>query len=197
MALQPNYSNLDRLLHRVAFATPAVQLTAADVERKMFSSSYAEVRGDRPIFITSLPRAGTTLMLEALHRFPSLASHLYRDMPFVMAPVLWSQLTGAFRKPSERRERAHGDGMDVGYDSPEALEEILWRIFWPDKYTESGIALWAASDDKPEARDFFADLGCRPTDGTREVVSNRTMAPPTRPGLLARRVDPCIQQQLR
>jgi hypothetical protein len=24
-------------------------------------------------------------------------------------------------------ERAHKDGLQVGYDSPEAIEEILWR----------------------------------------------------------------------
>ena len=28
-------------------------------------------------------------------------------------------------------ERAHGDGMTIGYDSHEAFEEVLWRAFWP------------------------------------------------------------------
>jgi len=157
VAVELNYSALDRVLHRLAFAGPSVQLAAADMERTLFRSAYDRVLGTRPIFITSLPRAGTTLMLEVLHRFPSLASHIYRDMPFVLAPVIWSRLSASFRKPQELRERAHGDGVEVGYDSPEAFEEILWRAFWPEKYHETGIDLWTASDDRPEARAFFAE----------------------------------------
>jgi hypothetical protein len=155
VAVKLNYSLLDRLVHRIAFAVPAFQLTAADIEETFFSGAYEGVRSTKPIFVTSLPRAGTTLVLEALVKFPSLATHVYRDMPFVMAPILWSKVTGSFRKPQELHERAHGDGMQVGYDSPEAFEEILWRAFWPEKYSQNGIALWEASDGKAAARDFF------------------------------------------
>jgi hypothetical protein len=146
VAQQLNYSRFDRLLHRVAFAAPFVQLTAADIEKAMYGGSYAVARGTRPVFITSLPRAGTTLMLEVLSQFPSLASHVYRDMPFVMAPVLWSRLSAPFRQPATAQERAHGDGVQVSFDSPEAFEEILWRAFWPHKYTDSRIELWGPGD---------------------------------------------------
>ena len=88
MAIQLNYSAFDRLLHRLAFGGRFVQLAAADIESAVFGSSYQTVGGERPIFITSPPRAGTTLLLEALHRFPSVATHTYRDMPFVLAPLL-------------------------------------------------------------------------------------------------------------
>ena len=150
MAFQVNYSALDRFLHRIAFSAPSIQFTAADIEKKVFGAVYGAVEGTRPIFITSLPRAGTTLFLEVLHRFPSLAAHSYRDMPFVMAPVFWSRLSGAFRKRAGLSERAHGDAMQIGYDSPEAFEEILWRAFWPEKYSETGITLWEAADSKNE-----------------------------------------------
>lgn len=152
-----DYSLMDRLLHRIAFISPVVQLTAADIEKGIFSSVYEKFEAEKPIFITSLPRAGTTLMLEALHRFPSLATHTYRDMPFVMAPILWSRLSRTFRQDSESRERAHGDGMEFNYDSPEAFEEILWRTFWPEKYGDTGIALWHSDDIKGEALDFFKE----------------------------------------
>jgi hypothetical protein len=141
----------------MAFAAPFVQLTAADIEKMICGASYSTVRASRPIFITSLPRAGTTLMLEALNHFPSLASHLYRDMPFVLAPVLWSRLSGPFRQPSSLAERAHGDGLAIGFDSPEAFEEILWRTFWPRMYGRDGIALWTADDYNRDARGFFVD----------------------------------------
>lgn len=156
MASELNYSFLDRLIHRIAFAAPSVQLSAADAENVLFRAAFEGVAGGRPIFITSLPRAGTTLLLEALHLFPSLAAHLYRDMPFVMAPVLWSRLVGTFRKQANLRERAHGDGMQVSYDSPEAFEEVLWRAFWPEKYEANGIALWQLTDAREQASVFFA-----------------------------------------
>lgn len=152
-----NYGKLDRLLHRVAFSTPAVQLTAADMEKAAFGKIYNDIKADSPIFITSLPRAGTTLMLEVLHRFPVLATHTYRDMPFVMAPLLWDRLSNNFKKDAKPVERAHGDGMQVGYDSPEAFEEILWRTFYPEKYHENGIGLWSAEDKNEEARRFFIE----------------------------------------
>lgn len=154
-AIQMNYSALDRLLHRIAFVSPTTQITAADIEKKVFGGVFESVKAERPIFITSLPRAGTTILLEALCRFPSVATHIYRDMPFVMSPLLWSQLSRAFHKRSELRERAHGDGMQFGYDSPEAFEEILWRTFWPEKYHKDYIDLWGPEDDKKEASEFF------------------------------------------
>jgi hypothetical protein len=157
VAVELNYSRLDRVLHRLAFAGVGIQLTAADIERAMFGASYKAVRGAQPIFVTSLPRAGTTLMLEVLCRFPSLASHVYRDMPFVMAPMLWAHLSASFRKHDELRERAHGDGMLVGYDSPEAFEEILWRAFWPEKYHANSISLWRRNDQSTEAQEFFIE----------------------------------------
>ncbi len=151
------YSNLDRLVHRVAFMAPFVQLTAADLEKTLWGSSYADIRADRPIFVTSLPRAGTTLILEALNQFPSLAAQTYRDMPFVMAPLFWSRLSGPFRQRQELKERAHGDGVAVGFDSPEAFEEVIWRAFWPAKYSDTGIERWSAGDNRPDAREFLVD----------------------------------------
>lgn len=156
-AFHVNYSRLDRILHRVAFSSISIQHTAADIEKMAFGGFYRDVVADKPIFITSLPRAGTTLMLEVLHKFPSLATHTYRDMPFVMSPILWSRLSSGFKKDDELRGRAHGDGMQVGYDSPEAFEEILWRTFWPEKYSKTGIELWEARDFKEEAHVFFME----------------------------------------
>jgi hypothetical protein len=157
VAYELNYSPFDRLVHRLAFAAPFVQLTAADIEKTMYGGQYRAARAPRPIFVTSLPRAGTTVLLEALAEFPSLAAHLYRDMPFVMAPILWSRLSGPFRRPPELRERAHGDGVQVGFDSPEAFEEILWRAFWPGKYRPDRIQLWQAGDARGDARAFFLE----------------------------------------
>ena len=149
------YSGIDQMTHRLAFAGPGVQLTAADLEDRLFAKSIRETRTEPPIFITSLPRAGTTILLEALNVLPSVATHLYRDMPFVMAPMLWSRLSGMFRKSSQLTERAHGDGIFVGYDSPEAFEEIIWRAFWPEKFHDHAIDLWSRNDINAEAFTFL------------------------------------------
>ncbi len=150
-----DYSGLDRFLHRLAFSGSVVQKVVGDLDDSLFAKSGAQSSAARPIFITSLPRAGTTILLTALASLPQLASHTYRDMPFVMAPILWSKLSGRFQKGSAMRERAHGDGIEVGYDSPEAFEEILWRAFWPEKFSTTGIALWTEEDLNDEATVFF------------------------------------------
>lgn len=157
MPSQASYSPLDRLLHRIAFASPAIQLTAAEVETRLCAGDHRVVTGRRPIFITSLPRAGTTVLLQSLSTFPTLAAHTYRDMPFVMAPLLWSKLSASFRRQAELHERAHHDGMLVGYDTPEAFEEVLWKAFWPEKYGQDRIALWQGHDCKDAATAFFRE----------------------------------------
>jgi hypothetical protein len=53
------------------------------------------------------------------------------------------------------RERAHGDGMQIGYDSPEAFEEVLWKAFWPRKYLSDRISLWSQLDRDEEFEAFF------------------------------------------
>lgn len=161
-----NYSALDRLLHRVAFSLPQLQVTLAEIEDAMFAGAYRHVDAGRPIFITSLPRAGTTILLEALNRLPGLATHTYRNMPFVLSPILWGKLSRRFRKQTALRQRAHGDGLQIGLDSPEAFEEVIWRSLFPDKYTSSQIPLWKAHETSKEAAAFFVSQ-------MRKIVATR------------------------
>lgn len=150
-----HYSVLDRALHRLAFLSPNIQLSLESVEDSLYASNYRNVPDNPPVFITSLPRAGTTILLQALAGLPELASHKYRDMPFVMAPVLWSKISKAFRRAGEVTERAHGDGIKIDYDSPEAFEEVFWRLFWPEHYCHDKIRLWGVNDKIEEATEFF------------------------------------------
>jgi hypothetical protein len=152
---QSAYSGTDQITHKLAFSGPGIQLTAADIEDRLFANQIREIEDQPPIFITSLPRAGTTILLTALNDIPSTATHLYRDMPFVMAPLLWSRMSSMFVKQGELTERAHGDGIKIGYDSPEAFEEVIWRAFWSNKYHDESIELWHVEDEIPDARDFF------------------------------------------
>jgi hypothetical protein len=151
-----NYSRLDRALHKLAFSNLEIQKSLADIEDRMHAKRLEPIAIEKPVFITALPRAGTTLMLDVLARNPgTFATHTYRCMPFVLCPVLWDSISRGFRRADEKRERMHGDGMNVGYDSPEAFEEVLWRAFWPQKYHADRIELWSSGDRNAEFEDFL------------------------------------------
>jgi hypothetical protein len=149
-----DYSALDRSLHRVAFKIYGAQAALADLEDRLFAGQLAVCKTDRPVFITALPRAGTTLLLECCAKLPEFACHCYRDMPFVLLPCLWARFSATFQQAGERRERAHGDGMFIDFDSPEALEEVLWKTFWPQHYRSDRISPWQDEADG-EFRAFF------------------------------------------
>ena len=111
--------------------------------------------------MTSLARGGTTALLNALYDVPDIATHTYRDMPFVTAPLLWNRVTGGKQRAVERHQRAHGDGLEIDLDSPEAFEEVLWKIFWPRKYAKNSISLWDAAISNPSAEAFIGRQFCK------------------------------------
>ncbi len=140
-----SYSKLDKGLHKLAFNSKSLQGILADMERSMYAGQWQDIAIERPIFITSLPRAGTTIVLQALNRLSHLATHTYRDMPFILTPVIWQKLSRVFRRTSKLEERAHGDGLAINEDSPEAFEEVLWKKYFPGHYGQSGITCWQDS----------------------------------------------------
>lgn len=153
-ALRP-YGGLDRMLHRLAFAGIPAQLALADVEQRLYRRELSAEGSARPVFITALPRAGTTLLLELLSRLPEFAAHTYRQMPFVLCPLTWERLSRGFRRPGRAQERAHGDGIRIDYDSPEAFEEIVWKAHWPEKYRSDRIEPWSSAERNPAFEDFM------------------------------------------
>ena len=96
-----------------------------DVER---SSIRTNQRRDNHVFVVGLARSGTTALLNALYESTEFASLSYKDMPFVLAPNLWSKLSFN-KKDTDLVERAHGDGIKVSTESPEAFEEVFWMTF--------------------------------------------------------------------
>lgn len=144
---------------------------------------------ERPVFLTGVPRAGTTLLLELLGALPSFVSHTYRDLPFLFAPVLQDALTRRFRRSGAEFPRAHGDGMTVGFDRPEAFEEILWRAFWPERYRGERIGPWTADDaeERPEFGEFLT-RHLRKLAALRAPPPKRPAKPPPTGGGSRRRV---------
>jgi len=144
------YSPLDRLLHHVAFTSPKVQQALCALEDDLFASRLAAVHdGGREVFVTGLPRSGTTLLLEMLYATGEFATFTYRHMPFILAPLLWERLSRLSRRAAATRERAHGDGMDVSFDSPEAFEEVVWLSYLRERYVRPDRILPLAPDLDP------------------------------------------------
>lgn len=122
-----DYSTLDRILHRLVLGSPAIAEMLHDIERGLYLKDAPPDDG-RHVYVTGLARAGTTILMREIHRSGQFGSLTYADMPFVLAPNLWSRLARR-AGPGPRRERAHGDGIEVDFHSPEALEEVYWRVF--------------------------------------------------------------------
>ena len=165
-----DYSKADKALHYWAFRTPSLQLVLSDLETAFLSKQLDAGPPDRPVFITSLPRAGTTLLLELLSTNQSFVYHTYRDMPFVRTPWLWNRYAARFAVDLAKRERAHKDGVLVDADSPEAFEETLWMPFWKSHYDRDQITAWDESESSEEFLSFFrehvAKLGVARDKGT-------------------------------
>lgn len=150
-----SYGALDRTLHRLAFGSLGLQRRVASLETRMFRERIDPAHARRPVFVTSLPRAGTTVLLGALSRLPEFATATYRHMPFPLLPLIWTDATRRFRQEGTGGERAHGDGLSIDFDSPEAFEETLWMAFWPSHYRRLAIQPWTEGERDPEFERFF------------------------------------------
>jgi hypothetical protein len=130
-----DYGAGDRLLHRLALGMPLVTRASFDLDDMVPARRGTPVDG-RHVFVSGLARAGTTIVMRALYATGQFRSLTYRDMPFVLMPGLWAKLSASFRQRAEQKERAHGDGILVDFDSPEAFEEVFWRVFCGRDYIQ-------------------------------------------------------------
>ena len=120
-----NYSWLQQKLHQLALSSQFMRDVTFVVESSLISTKEIE---DNHVFVAGLARSGTTILLNAIYNSNQFSSLSYQDMPFVLAPNLWSRLS--FNKQDTNLlERAHGDGIKVSTVSPEAFEEVFWNTF--------------------------------------------------------------------
>ena len=173
--LEARYGGLERLLHRLAFAALPLQKSLAELEDRIYARRAVGVSVSRPVFIASLPRAGTTLLLETIAALPGFVAHTYRNMPFLLIPLLWDALSRRFHAAGGKVERAQGDGVHIDFDSPEAFEEVLWRAFHPAQYGADRILPWGA-DAGFDCAEFDAFMGGH----IRKLASLRVGAGPAR-----------------
>jgi hypothetical protein len=155
---RPGISFMDYLLVTIAFAMPGVFRRLGDKESHCFKKALGPIQIDRPIFVAGLARSGTTILLELLSSMPSVATHQYRDFPFVMTPVLWQRFTTIFSsREKNAMERPHRDGILITRESPEAFEEPIWQYFFPHVHRENISHVINEDNGDAGFADFFAD----------------------------------------
>lgn len=153
-----DYGLLSRLLHRLALGVPAIAEASFDAEQALLGKEPVSAPSGRHVFVAGLARSGTTVLMRSLFETGEFCSLTYRDMPFVLAPGLWSRIAGGSRRDRDATQRAHGDGVMVDFDSPEALEEVFWRIFCGPAYIRDDrlVAMRASAETVDRFRRYVA-----------------------------------------
>ena len=92
--------------------------------KKIVYLKNKDIKNKLHIFVTGLPRSGTTSILNFIYSSGQYASLTYKSMPFVLSPN-FSKLFN--KKNIAAKERLHGDGITFDINSPEALDEIFFN----------------------------------------------------------------------
>ncbi|TWX63305.1 sulfotransferase [Colwellia sp. C1TZA3] len=139
---QEGYNLFDKALHHCAFKTVKLQLKIALYETEKYQVKKQKISLNNPVFITSLPRAGTSILLNVLTNTEHFSFQTYQDMPFIFLPLIWDEFSRKFGKKATQVERAHKDGLEISLHSPEAFEEAFFKAFWPQHYDKAKIPIW-------------------------------------------------------
>jgi hypothetical protein len=139
-------------------ATKSLWYRLGKLESAAVSDETENIRIDRPVYVTSLPRSGTTIVTEMLEQHPDLTSHRYSDFPNIWTPYWRNYLLQKSRREKPVRvERAHKDRIRVSNDSPEAVEEVLWMHFFPELHDVRKDQVLTENDRIPAFDDFYRD----------------------------------------
>jgi hypothetical protein len=145
---------LRHVVTQFACKLPDFWKRCGNLESRVLAEVLDPIAIDKPIYIAGLARSGSTVLLETIAAFSGVASHRYRDFPFVFTPYWWNKYLDATpRRKIDPRPRVHADGLTVSPESPEALEEPLWMAFFPHCHDSAQSQVL---DSTTEAADFEA-----------------------------------------
>ncbi len=118
-----NYNFIQKLLHDLVLSQKFINKSLYELEKIIYLRNN-DIKSQLHIFISGLPRSGTTSLLNFIYSFKQYTSLTYRNMPFILSPNL-SRLFN--KKDTLKKERLHGDGISYDIDSPEALDEVFFN----------------------------------------------------------------------
>lgn len=139
-------------------ATSGLWRRLGNLETSAVADETENVRVRKPVYVTSLARAGTTIVTEMLETHPALTCHHYSDFPNPWTPY-WRNylLQRSRRQPPESSERAHKDRILVSQDSPEAVEEVLWMAFFEGLHDPDASNVLGVGDINEAFDRFYTD----------------------------------------
>ena len=127
-----NYSYTQQFLHNIYLGNKFIKKSLFEIEKLLFlKKKELQINSGKHVFITGLPRSGTTILLNFIYKSNQFASLTYENAPFVMATNFFTKIS----KDSnfEESERFHQDGIFVNLKSPEALDEPFFSTFTDDE----------------------------------------------------------------
>ena len=85
-----NYRGIQKFLHDLVLKKKIINKTLFELEKLIYLKNK-DIKNHSHVFITGLPRSGTTSLLNFLFSSDEYASLTYRNMPFILSPNI-SQL---------------------------------------------------------------------------------------------------------
>ena len=118
-----NYNKYQKFLHDFVLSKKFINKSLFEIEKIIYLKNI-QIKDQSHIFVTSLPRSGTTSLLNLLYSSNQYASLTYKSMPFILSPN-FSKLF--HKKNIKKKERMHGDGITYDINSPEAFDEVFFN----------------------------------------------------------------------
>jgi len=118
-----NYNSIQKLLHDLVLGQKFMNKSLFEIEKILYLKN-TNITNNRHIFISGLPRSGTTSILNFIYETNEFASLKYTNMPFVLSPNISNLFS---KKNIGRKERPHRDGIMYDINSPESFDEIFFN----------------------------------------------------------------------
>ena len=121
-----NYNFLQKLLHDFALSGKFINKSLFELDKILYldKDNLSLAKKTSHIFISGMPRSGTTSVLDYLYSLNEFASLKYSNMPFILSPNLPLVFS---KKNLVKKERSHGDGLSIDLNSPEAFDEFFFN----------------------------------------------------------------------
>ena len=142
------YDFLSIIIHKIFFNFDFFNIFLFDLEKKIYLPKFKVNYTNSNVFITGLPRSGTTAFLELLYSSKKFASFQYLDMPFILSPNIRKNFTLNFNKNLNKIERYHQDKIYINKNSAEAFERGFFRIYDGKNYIiENNLKIYSPQED--------------------------------------------------
>ena len=130
-------------------------LFLSNFENNFFQIDRLKIKN--PVFICGMARSGTTFLTHLLDSSNYFSTFKYKYLPFYKTPIFWNYINNLFYLSKKKRQRLHGDNLQININSPDSFEELIWKNFLED-YALKGYwqkVEYDETSDLPKNLDLF------------------------------------------